>query len=141
MLKLQKCTLLKHAMVTADNREQFILKGCCGNIKREMPDWPIPIHNESAVWHSPAQQHRCVRALVTRPNIKMSERRRVWSAAGLEAGTDSRGPWQTRQACLLLRQLNFCPCSYGSVTPTTGSSCRLGSKSKPPLSTGGPTLV
>lgn len=56
MSKLQKCTLLKHAMVTADNTKQFILRGCRGNIKwgderGEVgghwigPDWPIHVHN------------------------------------------------------------------------------------------------
>lgn len=51
--------------------------------------------------------------------------RRRWPGTAIY----SWGLWQARQACLLLRHLNFCPCSYGSVTLTTRSSCQLRSKS------------
>lgn len=131
MSKLQKCTLLKHAMVTADNTKQFILRGCNENIKRgsrRSPDWPIHIHNGK---RQSVQQA----AYIHVPCCTLPWYRDVHEAAGVvpqpEQGLTLEELWQDKTGMFAVEALElFAPCSYGSVLPTSGSSCRLRYKSK-----------
>lgn len=121
MSKLQKRTLLKHAMLTADNAEQFILEGCSGNIKRGQGlIGQLPCTMGSARLHN--WQH-------TRTILVARE------AAGVapqpELGLTPEGPWQDKTGMFAVEALElFAPRSYGSAPPTSGSACRLRYTSK-----------
>lgn len=109
MSKLQKRTLLKHAMVTADNAEQFILEGCNRNIKRGRGlIGQFPSTMGSAGLYN--RQHACafLAAPPLFPDMEMCARQRVWRRSQSWDWL-RRGLAKTRQACLLLRHLNFLP--------------------------------
>lgn len=107
MSKLQKRTLLKHAMVTADNAEQFILEGCSGNIKRGLGlIGQFPCTMGSARLYN--RQHTCTFLVARSLDTEMCARQRAWRRSQSWDWL-RRGLGKTRQACLLLRHLNFLP--------------------------------
>lgn len=129
MSKLQKCTLLKHAMVTADNAEQFILEGCSGNIKRGQGlIGQFPCTMGSARLYN--WQHTRTFLVARSPNTEMRARQ-GGVAPQPELGLTPEGPWQDKTGMFAVEALElFAPRSYGSVPPTSGSACRLRYTSK-----------
>lgn len=77
MSKLQKRTLLKHAMVTADNTEQFIPERCSGNIKRGqglIGQFPCTMGSARLCnW-----RRTCTVLVARSPDTEMCARQRAW---------------------------------------------------------------
>lgn len=110
MSKLQKCTLLKHAMVTADNTKQFILRGCNKNIKRGAVGGVLIDQFTSTMGSSSLYNrlHTSMFLVACCPDMETCTRQRVWRHSQSRDWL-LRSFGKTRLACLLLRHLNLLP--------------------------------